>query len=345
MGLGIFGKRRRAGYTSQDVVDAVIDRGNPAYLPWYYRPGGTAAATQIASGTFDHYATYPQYTLDQIVFAANNNLRVDNTKYLSNLQRLQRFTTRANQRFYAQGLGRRGNREIGLHFVPGQRTSDLDRATDWVIKASNTLKGSGADSKAWKDLRNAIEVVVTTREPVDIATLNYLHTATGHQAFAARTNTDPTLFYGTTAMGMHFLPRVFDAARGFQNQTHMYGDHGGATDLAVLLMLGSILAHAKGDGNGRTARALYACTIMKYNRRFIPAAHDWVQNQLHEVNLTAIAHPDTPDYLRPPNQKLARRQRGGAHRGGLEQVDMTPVVAAPVRDRRGRRIYDIGDPE
>ncbi len=344
MGWPKFGRKRTSCFTFDELWAEISQPINPHYAAWYLRPGGRGAAQVMARDFYDKFGR-PGANLKALVGAVNTALRVDNVKYRSNMQRLQRFSARAGRGHYAAGIAQRGNRARGLQFTPGERQSEYDRAADWVAKCSSTLNGTGSDSKAWKDLRTAIERVVS-QDPLTVASLETLQSSAGRIDTEARTATDPADFYGTSALGRHFLPEVFSAARALRTQALANGGQGPINDYAVFTMLGCILAHPFGDGNGRSSRALYACIQIKNGNRFFPAAYEWVQNQLHERNLNAVVNAGVPDYLRPANAATVRRQPARITTPGMINVPIpTDAPDASRRDARGRRIWEIGELE
>lgn len=332
-----FGTRKSAGHSLQKLHDLVATPTNPAYQAWAARPGGAAAADEMIRDFYNKYQS-PAYTAEGLATGLNNVLQQDNGKYRVNMQTLNRFVGRATARFYSQCLSRRGNHAKDAGYVPGRRKSEYERAADWVIKSSNTLNGQGSGGKAWKDLVHAMEVVVETGGPITVDTLEFLHASTGHHAAQTRTSSDSNLFYGTTALGRHLLPQVFQMARQMMTQQFLGSHPKAATDLAVFLMIGTILAHPFGDGNGRSARALYACTQIKYGVRFVPAAYRWVVNQTHDENIHAVINAAVPDYVQPPNQAHARRHQGRIRGGALETVDI-----AAERQREEAELAGLGD--
>lgn len=350
------GKKTGMGFAARDVFDAVADPGNPAFVPWNNRVGGRHAAEQLAHDVYNLYTRggTNAVELDALVLRTNQILASDNQKYQRASVRLQTFATRAQQRFYSNALKLRGNRAKSRAFVPGEGGSDFDRATDWVTNSSQTLGfGSvGRDSKAWKDLRNAIERAATSRDPCEMTTLEYLHAATGKLSADARVGTADEDFYGSSAYGMHFLPNVFRTARGLRGANDPFAFNSNATDLAVFLLIGCILAHPFGDGNGRSSRALYAVTQLSFGCRFKPAAHDWVQNQLHNRSINQVIYPNDPDFLDLNTSSVPRRQGGHGRQPRFEVVDLAPPAAETARggkfslfkrNKRKKRTYDVSD--
>ena len=316
-----FGTRKSAGYSLQKLQDLVAKPSNPAYQAWAARPGGAAAADQMIIDFYDKYHS-PGHTAEGIASSVNNRLRQDNVKYGVNLQRLNQFLGRASVNFYSQRLNARGNHTKGAGYIPGRSASEYERAAAWVIKSSSTLHGQGTGGKAWKDLVHAMEAVVESDTPITVDTLEFLHASAGHIAQQARTGSEANLFYGTTAMGRHLLTQVFNLARALNTQTFLNANPKAATDLGVFLMIGTILAHPFGDGNGRSARALYACVQIKYGVRFVPAAYQWVLNQTHDTNIHAVVDPAAVDFVQPPNRTVPRRHEGRIRGGALETVDI-----------------------
>ena len=330
-----FGTRKSAGYTLQKLQDMVATPTNPAYQAWAARPGGAGAADQMIRDFYDRHHS-PNHTAGGIADAVNNTLRRDNGKYGVNIQTLNRFAGRATANFYSRGLSNKGNHARGEGYIPGQRKSEYERAADWVIKSSSTLNGQGTGGKAWKDLVHAMQVVVETDGMVSIDTLEFLHASAGHIAQSSRISSEANLFYGTTALGEHLLPQVFNIARPMMTQQFLNANAKAATDLAVFLMIGTILAHPFGDGNGRSARALYACVQIKYGNRFVPAAYRWVLNQTHETNINTVVNAGVPDFVRPPNQAQSRRHEGRIRGHTMETVD---IAAERAREEAERELF------
>lgn len=334
-----FGTRKSAGYSLQKLQDLVAKPSNPAYQAWAARPGGAAAADQMIIDFYDQHHT-PSHTAEGIASSLNRTLQRDNGKYAANVQKLNQFLGRASVNFYSQRLSIRGNHTKGEGYVPGRRKSEYERAADWVIKSSSTLNGQGVGGKAWKDLAHAMEAVVESATPITVDTLEFLHASAGHIAQSKRVTSDPALFYGTTALGKHLLPQVFTLARALSTQTFLNSSPKAATDLAVFLMIGAILAHPFGDGNGRSARALYACVQIKYGVRFVPAAYRWVVNQTHDVNIHDVVDPMATDFVQPANRTRPRRHEGRVRGGALETVDIAAERAAErARDEELRALY------
>ncbi len=327
------GSRPSLGFSLQDLMDNVALPSNPAYRAWTARPGGTAAANKLILDVYMEWHARPGYTLEILTSGCNDKLTLDNQKYNTNTQTLMRFAARAATGFYSRALARKGNHSRGLAFTPGQRKSEYERAADWVVKSSSTLSGQGSGSKAWKDLVHAMEVVVETQEITSAAALEFLNQSAGHIAQNNRTVTYRDTFYGTSALGQMFLPQVFSVARPYKTPTFLNARPNAATDLATYLMLGTILAHPFGDGNGRSARALYACTQIKNGVRFVPAAYRWVLNQQHETNMDTVIDPSAESFTHLANVS-GSRPRVGRIRGHM--VETVDIAAERAREEAAR---------
>ena len=337
-----FGTRKSAGFSLQDLMDEVAVPTNPHYAAWAARPGGAASADKLIRDVYTHLHHKPGYTLETLTGGCNGKLRLDNQKYITNSQTLMRYAARAATGFYSRALNQRGNWSRGMGFTAGQRKSEYERAADWVMKSSSTLNKQGTGSKVWKDLVHAMEVVVETQDVTSTAALELLHTAVGDTTQNNRISTTHETFYGTSALGQHFLPLVMNAARPYQTQTFLNARPKAATDLAVFLMLGAILAHSFGDGNGRSARMLYACTQIRNGVRFVPAAYTWVLNQQHERNIDTIVHAGEAQFVIPATPAAPTRFAGRARGHRVETVDIAAERAREEQNNAmNQRIHDL----
>lgn len=262
------------------------------------------------------YFTAPFYR--EFLASTLDGFRKETRKLAQNEDKLARMSRRAAAGDFAGDLLDPRNHWYPEGVGPNDIVDEVDYAAYWVIKASMTLNGEREGPQARHNLANAMRNVVRQRDVLDVSTLDYLQQHSGELGAQTRWGGNPildsTVPYGGTGIGKFLQQRTAQRARGLA-RTKGDGAADGLYwyDVASFLMVGYLLAHGYGDGNGRSARALFACTLIKNNVVFAPPAYQWTLNQVKEENLGVPILPVVP-------QRPAMGRRGS---------DASSVVSIP----------------
>lgn len=301
------------GFTRQQLFDRVAQMENQPYFMWAVRMGGRQAANRLITAFAAKYGG-PGYQLDGIVQSLNNTLMRDDQKFTTNMQTLRRYRQRAVTRGYSRSLADRRNHMKEEAYQQAYLLEDLPRAVNWVLKSSMTINKEPVHGQTWSTLSQMMGRIIQDpgRSLFSMGTLNDLNASAGQKMQTDRLSSSLETFYGTSYMGEMMLPRVLRMGREWATPQLLTGTPAAVDDLASFLMLGVILAHGFGDGNGRTARALYACTLLRHGRPFIPPAYAWVRNQTDERQVDTPVQNVAPPLPRPFNTTPPRTQTSRA---------------------------------
>lgn len=242
-------------------------------------------------------------------------LVAERQKAITNKQNIDSLFTRALRAELRMGLLNPGNHAfpwVGTREMT--QSEDIETAIDWVLGRSATNKAKDADydyflasdeeirdaeiravQQVIQNMRGALTSVVRNprMDTVFLETLNHLHRSAGPLNSPVRWFGTTGLageFYGGTALGGALQRYVEEKVIAMYpiTQRNRYFWY----DVAVLQMSGYIISHGFADGNGRSARMLFAATQIQKGLPFIPPHKDWSQNQIHRTNVNQVARPN-----------------------------------------------------
>lgn len=228
-------------------------------------------------------APMAQQNYEYIVEQTKSGMELEARKARTNLMRIDGIARRgASGALRKELLDERNQAARQSRRLQGP-LSEIDPAADWVIERSGSI--AAGDQQTRDILVAAMRRVVRTMDVLDVSTLEYLHRHVGRFNGQHRWGGGATrsAFYTGPAVGKFLQHQVAIKARALANMAVRnpmlwY-------DVACLQLTGNIIAHGFVDGNGRSARALFACTLIKNRRRFVVPHRQWTKNQVLEQDL------------------------------------------------------------
>ncbi len=149
--------------------------------------------------------------------------------------------------------------------------TELVKAAKWIVHGSNTLRNAGNDENAPVNLtkiRAAMEHVVGNMDIKNWNAILYLHQRLVDQN-GLKTSRGPSaeVKYCSTGGGRYLLNRSFEMLAGISSPPN----DDDKWDSMACFVIGSIIrSHGFTDGNGRAARGMFACVLLKGGRTFVP---------------------------------------------------------------------------
>jgi hypothetical protein len=226
-----------------------------------------------------------QEALDRSVDLIKEIMRVEAPKVRKNKENIRGLAYMAGRGELSQALLDRRNREVPWEFCIRTQNEALIEGFEWVVRSSGTLQIRADASeeereertKAIKDsLHGAMVAVVRNNMDVtDVATMDFLNRNAGskHANYRIPTMGVRNEFYGGVTIGKYLQLWVAGYARALRSDAAR--DRNKWYDIACLQLIGNIIAHGYGDGNGRSARALFACTQIQKNLQFVAPSYRW----------------------------------------------------------------------
>ena len=222
--------------------------------------------------------------LEGLISALKSFLNRDGVKALTNRANINMvFGHCLNGRMHTSML-KRGNLDWPVPSDVGDVDSEIRRAMNWIIDRSSTAEFAG---DRLPDLERAMRDVILHRSNVlSLNTLNALNGSAGKKQAVLRFPHLETFYVGTAA-GRHLQRYVANKA---SEMAQTVAGRNKWYYVATFQLLGNIIAHGFGDGNGRTARALFACTQIQNKLPFIAPCFDWTRHQVVTPNVHFVAH-------------------------------------------------------
>jgi hypothetical protein len=270
---------------------------------------------KIRATTFNKQAIRDEndQILNDVVDLMKDFMRVETPKLTKNKENIRRLAAQADRGELSEALLDPRNMEKpwlaqSRVFCLNAEAEDLTEGFEWVMRRSHTFRlphnttheERHRQKKVIQDtLYTAmLSVVRNNTDVTSVATLDYLHQHAGTIGADYRL---PTVgladkFYGGVAIGRYLQREVAQAARGLR--VSAIADRFRWYDIACLQLLGNIIAHGFGDGNGRSSRALFACTQVQKGLPFVAPSFGWTVHKTDHPQSNQPAFDTLDDAIR-----------------------------------------------